>query len=252
MKNKLGILVVCLFCQIALGQNNSRKPLHGQVVNDSITLESGYVMNLNANIRTFISSNGLFDIMAKPKDTLLITSMAFQSKKIVLTEKNCADRLFLVQMDLVSNQLKEVVVHKDLKVKAFDKNSQAIVDTKFVDDEKSSPKNRFIYDGTIENGVDFVRIFKDAKKLMRKKDVDVVPEEEASDFAFTMYAKANFTPDFYTDTLKLKKEEVDIFLLFCAVDPESKKHLKQEEKFELMDFLITKSQEFKKVNVAGK
>ena len=97
-----------------------------------------------------------------------------------------------------------------------------------------------------------MRIFKDAKKLMRKKDVDVVPEEEASDFAFTMYAKANFTPDFYTDTLKLKKEEVDIFLLFCAVDPESKKHLKQEEKFELMDFLITKNQEFKKVKVAGK
>lgn len=253
MKNKLGILVVCLFCQIVLGQNNSRKPLHGQVVNDSITLESGYVMNLNANIRTFISSNGLFDIMAKPKDTLLITSAAFQSKKIVLTEKNCADRLFLVQMDLVSNQLKEVVIQKDLKVKAFDKNSQSIVDTKYVDDQQSSPKNKFIYNGTIENGMDFVRMFKDAKKLLKKKDGEnEVKEEEASDYAFTMYAKANFTPDFYTNTLKLKKEEVDIFLLFCAVDPESKKHLKQEEKFELMDFLVTKNQEFKNVSVAGK
>ena len=165
MKNKLGILFACLICQVVIGQSNSRKPLHGQVVNDSITLESGYVMNLNANIRTFISPSGLFDIMAKPKDTLLITSAAFQSKKIVLTEKNCADRLFLVQMDLVNNQLKEVVVQKNLKVKAFDKtNSQAIVDTQYFDDEKSSPKNRFVYNGTIENGVDFVRIFKDAKK----------------------------------------------------------------------------------------
>ncbi|MFH6993788.1 hypothetical protein [Flavobacterium sp. FlaQc-48] len=253
MKNKLGILVVCLICQVVLGQNYSRKPLHGQVVNDSITLESGYVMNLNANIRTFISSNGLFDIMAKPKDTLLITSAAFQSKKIVLTEKNCADRLFLVQMDLVSNQLKEVVVQKDLKVKAFNKNSQAIVDTQYFDDEKSSPKNRFVYNGTIENGVDFVRIFKDAKKLLKKKDVeDGAQEQEISDVAFTIYAKANFTPDFYTDTLKLKADEVDMFLLYCSVDPESKKHVKQEEKFELMDFLITKSKEFKKANVAGK
>jgi|GEM_PF-221177 len=254
MKNKLGILVVCLFCQIVLGQNYSRKPLHGQVVNDSITLESGYVMNLNANIRTFISSNGLFDIMAKPKDTLLITSAAFQSKKIVLTEKNCSDRLFLVQMDLISNQLKEVVVQKNLKVKAFDKNSsQTIVDTQYFDDEKSSPKNRFVYNGTIENGVDFVRIFKDAKKLLKKKDVeDAVQEKEISDVAFTIYAKANFTPDFYTDTLKLKADEVDMFLLYCSVDPESKKHVKQEEKFELMDFLITKGKEFKKSNVAGK
>jgi hypothetical protein len=253
MKNKLAVFVICLFCQLAIGQSNSRKPLHGQVVNDSITLESGYVMNLNANIRTFINPNGLFDIMAKPKDTLLITSAAFQSKKIILTEKNCADRLFLVQMDLISNQLKEVVVHKDLKVKAFDKNSQAIVDTQYFDDEKSSPKNRFVYNGTTENGVDFVRIFKDAKKLLKKKNgEDEVKEQEVSDIAFTMYAKANFTPDFYTDTLKLKEDEVDMFLLYCSVDPESKKHVKQEEKFELMDFLITKGIEFKKANIVAK
>lgn len=253
MKSKLLVFVICLFCQFAIGQNYSRKPLHGQVVNDSITLESGYVMNLNANIRTFISSNGLFDIMAKPKDTLLITSAAFQSKKIVLTEKNCNDKLFLVQMDLINNQLKEVVVQKELKVKAFKKDSQAIVDTKYFDDEKSSPKNRFVYNGTIENGVDFVRIFKDAKKLLRKKDVEEeVQEKEISDVAFTIYAKANFTPDFYTDTLKLKADEVDLFLLYCSVDPESKKHVKQEEKFELMDFLVTKSIEFKKANEVKK
>jgi hypothetical protein len=210
-------------------------------------------MNLNANIRTFISANGLFDIMAKPKDTLLITSAAFQSKKIVLTEKNCADRLFLVQMDLINNQLKEVVVQKELKVKAFKKDSQSIVDTQYFDDEKSSPKNRFVYNGTIENGVDFVRIFKDARKLLKKKNGDdAIPEQEISDVAFTMYAKANFTPDFYTDTLKLKADEVDMFLLYCSVDPESKKHVKQEEKFELMDFLVTKSIEFKKANVTQK
>lgn len=157
-------------------------------------------------------------------------------------------------MDLVNNQLKEVVVQKNLKVKAFDKtNSQAIVDTQYFDDEKSSPKNRFVYNGTIENGVDFVRIFKDAKKaLKKKKGEDVVPEKEISDVAFTIYAKANFTPDFYTDTLKLKADEVDMFLLYCSVDPESKLHVKQEEKFELMDFLITKSQEFKKANVTEK
>ena len=79
-----------------------------------------------------------------------------------------------------------------------------------------------------------------------------MPEKEISDVAFTIYAKANFTPDFYTDTLKLKADEVDMFLLYCSVDPESKLHVKQEEKFELMDFLITKSQEFKKANVTEK
>ena len=96
---------MCLFCQIVIGQNDSRKPLHGQVVNNSLAIESGYVMNINAKIRTFIGPSGLFDIMAKPKDTLLFTGIAFQSKKVVLTEKDCAEVLFLVRLDLVNNQI---------------------------------------------------------------------------------------------------------------------------------------------------
>ena len=88
MKNKFGIAIVCLFCQFVIGQTNSRKPLHGQVINKSLAIESGNVMNINANTRTFIGPNGLFDIMARPKDTLLFTGLAFPSKKIVLTEKD--------------------------------------------------------------------------------------------------------------------------------------------------------------------
>ncbi|MBF4494591.1 hypothetical protein IRZ83_17445 [Flavobacterium sp. JLP] len=251
MKNKLGILVVCLFCQIVLGQNNSRKPLHGQVVNNTLAIESGYVMNINANVRTFIGSGGLFDIMAKPKDTLLFTGLAFQSRKIVLTEKDCAEILFSVPLDLVSNELKEVLVHKDLKVKSLQGSSQAIVDLQLEDDRQSTAKNTVMYsDQTIKYGTDFVRIFKDVKKLLKKNDE--VKEEVITDIAFVEYAKANFTPDFFSKTLGLKPDEVDLFLMYCSNDPESKKHVKPEEKFELIDFMINKNKEFKKVEVSQK
>ena len=164
MRDKLGILVVCLFCQIVLGQNNSRKSLHGQVINDFLAIESGYVMNINANVRTFIGTGGLFDIMAKPKDTLLFSGLAFQSKKIVLTEKDCAEVLFKAKLDLVNNQLKEVIVHKELKVKSLDGGSQKYVDMQFEDDKLSTAKNTAMYsDQTIKYGTDFVRIFKDIK-----------------------------------------------------------------------------------------
>ncbi|WP_029273265.1 hypothetical protein [Flavobacterium sp. KJJ] len=251
MKNKLGILVVCLFCQIVLGQNNSRKPLHGQVVNNTLAIESGYVMNINANVRTFIGSGGLFDIMAKPKDTLLFTGLAFQSRKIVLTEKDCAEILFSVPLDLVSNELKEVLVHKDLKVKSLQGSSQAIVDLQLEDDRQSTAKNTVMYsDQTIKYGTDFVRIFKDVKKLLKKNDE--VKEEVITDIAFVEYAKANFTPDFFSKTLGLKADEVDLFLMYCSNDPESKKHVKPEEKFELIDFMINKNKEFKRVEVSQK
>jgi len=250
MKNSLKILVVCLICQFALGQN-SRKPLHGQAINKSLTIESGYVMNINANVRTFIGLNGLFDIMARPKDTLLFTGIAFQSKKVVLTEKDCAEILFTVPLDLVNIELKEVLVHKELKVKSLQGGSQGIVDMQFEDDKLSSPENKVMYsDQTIKYGTDFVRIFKDVKKLFRKDEE--VKEEVISDIAFVEYAKDNFTPDFYTKTLGLKQDEIDLFLMYCSNDAASKKYLQPEEKFELMDFMINKNKEFKKVEMKQK
>lgn len=248
MKNKLGVFVVCLFCQIMLGQNGLRRSLHGQVTNKSLAIESGYVMNINAKSRTFIGPGGLFDILAQPKDTLVFTGLAFQSKKIVLTEKDCSQILFSVPLDLVSNELKEVVVRKDLKVQSLDKNTQKYVDMQFEDDKLSTAKNTVMYsDQTIKYGMDFVRIFKDVKKLLSKNDVK---EEEITDIAFVEYSKANFKPDFFTKTLGLKKDEVDLFLMFCSNDPESKRHLNEDQKFELIDFLINKNAEFKKVNAS--
>jgi hypothetical protein len=251
MKNKLGVLVVCLFCQIILGQNGSRKPLHGQVINDFLTIESGYVMNVNANVRTFIGSGGLFDIMARPKDTLLFSGLAFQSKKIVLTEKDCAEILFKAKLDLVNNELKEVVVHKELKVKSLGGGSQGIVDMQFEDDKQSTAKNNaMLSDQTIKYGMDFVRIFKDVKKLLSKKED--IKEEEVTDIAFVEYAKDNFTKDFYTKTLNLKEDEIELFLMYCSNDPHSKQMVDPDQKFQLIDFMINKNKEFKKVAAAKK
>lgn len=251
MKNKLGIFALCLFCQFALGQTNSRKSLHGQVVNSSLPIETGNVMNINANIRTFIGPNGLFDIMARPKDTLLFTGMAFQSKKVVLTEKDCAEVLFTVRLDLVNIELKEVLVHKELKVKSLQGGSQGIVDMQLEDDKLSSPTNTAMYsDQTIKYGTDFVRIFKDVKKLFRKDEN--IEEEAISDIAFVEYAKDNFTTDFYTKTLGLKEDEIDLFLMYCSNDAESKRHLATDQKFELMDFMVNKNKDFKKVELNKK
>lgn len=246
MKNKLGIFVLCLFCQFIVGQTNSRKSLHGQVVNSSLPIETGYVMNINAKIRTYIGSKGLFDILARPKDTLLFTGLAFQSKKIVLTEKDCAETILFIPLDLVNIELKEVLVHKDLKINSLDGGLQRFVDMQFEDDKQSTAKNTAMYSNqTIKYGTDFVRIFKDVKKLLRKdKEVE---EEVISDIAFVEYSKDNFTPDFYIKTLGLKEDEIDLFLMYCSNDSESKRHLKTDQKFELMDFMINKNKDFKKV-----
>lgn len=247
MKTLIKVLVLVLCTQFSFGQNNERISLHGQVVNDSIKLESGYVVNITAETRSLIKANGLFDILAKPNDVLLFSSMTFQPKKIVLSEKNLQERLFLVKIEAINNELKEVVVSNRMKVKSINANSQGYVDTKFFDDAQSSPKNQVMTrDGAITDGVDFVRIFKEVKKVFNKKTG--TKSDVIDDVAFSRYVKGNFDPIFFERELKLKKDEVDLFLMFASDDAESKSYLRPEDKFLLMDFLISKNTEFKRIS----
>ena len=51
---------------------------------------------------------------------------------------------------------------------------------------------------------------------------------------------------FFTNTLKLKSNEVGLFLDYCENDPKSKTLLQEKDEFMLIDFLITKNEEFKR------
>ena len=236
MKNKIEILCLIFFTQFIFAQNENRKSLHGQFTNEFALVDNGYVFNLNSKTRTFISNQGFFDILAKAKDTLLVLSPAFKSKKIIIQDKDFAKPLFIVNLESQTTLLKEVLIKGKTEIKPAIPSSQGIVDMKFTDDAKSSPKNRMMLsDGSIENGMDFVRMFKMVSKLF---------EKEAD--------KAGLDSYFFTNTLKLKTSEIGLFLDYCENDPKSKTLLQEKDEFMLIDFLITKNEEFKRITTFEK
>ena len=130
-------------------------------------------------------------------------------------------------------------------------NSQGIVDIEFIDDAKSSPINRTMpSNGTIENGMDFVRIFKMVSKVF-KKDV-AVKEGPNALVDFSDVVSKGLDRYFFTNTLKLKSEEIALFLDYCENDPKSRTLLNQQDEFMLIDFLITKNEEFKRITTFEK
>ena len=137
MKTKIRILCLIFFCQLSFGQNENRKSLHGQFINEAIVVDNGYVFNLNSKKRTFISDQGFFDILAKANDTLLVSSPAFKSKKIVIQDKDFSKPLFVVNLETQTTLLKEVIVKRKAEIKPAIGGSQQIVDMEFFDDEKS-------------------------------------------------------------------------------------------------------------------
>ena len=247
MKTKIGILILFLSFQFCSAQILTRIPLYGQVVNDSIKIENGLVFNVNSKTGTVINSKGFFSILAKVNDTLVFSSLAFITKKIKLSQKDFSAPYLRVKLEILTKQLVEVVVYAKKTIHPIEEgNSQKIVDMKFFDDEKSSPKNTaMLPDGTIPNGINFVRMYKDVLKILK------INNPERADFispiGFTEVVMKRVSYTFFTNTLNLKEDEIGLFLVFCENDSKSETLQKPESQFELIDFLITKNRDFKRI-----
>lgn len=243
MNNKKLLFSFFLVCQICIGQTETRKQLEGQVINDSAKVENVIIFNVNSKTGTVVDNQGFFKVLVKPKDTLVFSSLEFKARKIILSEEQCSASLLIVKLDKYTNELAEVIVYKPLDLKPVT-NSQAFVDQKFFDDKQSKAKITTMpsYAG-IENGVDFVRLYKDVVKVFRKNHAEENPS--LVDLGFTKEVMNRFEYHFFTDKLKLKDSEIQLFLVFCENDSESQKFKKSDSDFTLMDFLITKNNEYK-------
>jgi hypothetical protein len=98
---------------------------------------------------------------------------------------------------------------------------------------------------TIENGMDFVRMYKDILKILK------INNPERTDFitpvSFTEVAMKSISYTFFTNTLNIKEDEIGLFLIYCENDSKSKAFLKPESLIDLIDFLVTKNKEFNRI-----
>lgn len=247
MKNILKILLLFLSCQLCFGQMLTRKTLHGRVVNDATAIENGLVFNINAKTGGLIDNKGKFSILAKVNDTLLVTSLGFKSEKIVLSSSDVNSSFFKINLKAVANELLSVVVYaKHVPHNEFG-NTQGIVDTQYFDDKQSSPDNiLMIPTGTGNpNAMDVIRVYDKIFKHLFKNN----PEKSdfVTDVSFTNVAMHSVSYSFFTDKLKIKDDQIGLFLLYCENDPKSKSFVDHNNQFEIMDFLITKYDAFKNI-----
>jgi hypothetical protein len=246
MKIKVTILFFLLIGQFSFGQIRERKNLDGQVRNDLVPVENVIVFNANSNVGTVVNQYGSFTILAKVNDTLVFSSLAFKSKKMVLSEKDFIASRLIVKLDVFTNELAEVLIRAKKELNPIEGNSQKYVDLKYFDDEKSSPKNRTMPPiGGIENGMDFVRIYKDVLGVLRKKNPQKTDFYKETSFSEVVMNKVNYS--FFSNTLHLKDDEIKLFLIYCENDSKSRDLMQPSEEFKLMDFLINKNKEYKKI-----
>ena len=240
MKIKLSICFLILVCQFGLSQ--TFKLIQGRVLYGDFPLQGIEIVNLVTEKSTKTDINGRFSISVKAEDILVFVSEKYDYKRLLLDKEFLDKNNFTILLNRKPEQLEEVVVIKA----PF--NSKGLFSQEAADEiklEKGKYRNRNVYDGTIENGSDLMRIGGMILDLFIKKKEK--KKKAISKIEFKELAKTNYPETFFINTLKLKPEEVALFLEFCDADPKSKTVLENANPLKLMDFLFIKNIEFRKM-----
>lgn len=240
MKVKLLTTISFLTYQLSISQ--TEKQLHGKVFSNNNPLKKVEVINKTSKTSTTTNDFGEFSISVKSRDSLLFFSKDYFFTRIKLTQENIDQNNIMVNMVIKPEELNEVVI-TNIKFAPVHTSQQNIDDIKLTKDVSSLQKYTGVYNGTITNGVDFMRLGSDLVNLFKKDDNE--PKKKIPEIDFRKLIKTSIPDDFFIKELKLKQDEKELFLDFCDADPRSLNLLNHSNILTTMEFLTLKNKEFK-------
>jgi hypothetical protein len=235
---KVKLVILSLFFIIQFGFSQTEKPIKGKVTSDDYAIQGVEILNLRSKKTTITNTDGDFSILAKAKDTLMFIAKNYQYKKVILEMEHNEKNKLLISLVRKPEELEEVVVVSKIafpKIK-FDKN---IASQLTIEKAAINRKPTGVYDGTIENGMGMTITLGGGRKKIHQID-------------FKELVKKTNDENYYLEILKLKPEELGLFIEFCDADPKSKTVLENSNPLKILDFLFLKNIEFKKLNSSEK
>lgn len=274
MKSKFGVILFFLFVQMLFGQHVERKVLKGRIVSDSIEVENLTVFNITSNVGAVTNADGKFSIKVRATDTLFIQGLSFDSKKYVITNKDFWLEELEIRLQVSVTELNEVevtpytltgIVEEDIRRIQVYGDGFTKIDAKKVmhyeDDVRlGTPVNTAMPSQFAPNGSNFnflaigaglVGLF--IKDKNPKRHSEQVFEErrqkELQSKSFSDHMYERFAHNFFIETLKIKHEEIPLFLQYAELPPKDLSlFLKSENELQLIEYLTQKAKEFKSEN----
>lgn len=243
MKTKLLGTLVLFTAQISYSQT-----IKGKIVFNNLSLSNVEVINSNSKSLSVSDTNGYFSIAAKMNDTLVFIAKNYELKKIIVNPFIINDKDLSIELTLKAEELEEVVI-PEIKSKTTWLTKEEIEQIKL---NSSRPKQGLKIIDYKESpqlfGIDFIRLGRQFHKLFKKEKEPEKKQE--SIIAFKDLAKENCKQSYFLENLKLKPDEIELFLDFCETDPKSKTIAEEKNILNTMDFLFKKNLEFKKLHAS--
>lgn len=244
---KVKLLLALFFLTIHFGFSQTEKSISGKTTSDNYILQNVDVINKNDKKSTISDDLGKFTIRSKVGDTLIFYKKDHLLKEIQLTESHFSQGNISVQLSRKAEELEEVVITKipSIKLSKDAKWEAAKLDGYNLEKAANTAKVIGVNMGTIENGMDLMRIGGTLISLF-KKEKDLI-KVKTNKIEFIAMAKKICDQNFFLKILQLEPNEIELFLQFCDADPQSKKVLEDTNVLKMMDFLSTKNTDFKKL-----
>lgn len=274
MKTVVMVLFGLLTGPYLFSQGIERKILRGIVVVDSFDVENVTVRNISSNVNVQTDIDGKFSIRARATDTLFFESSSFVSQKYILSHKDFWKEELEIRLHLKITELDELIItpytlsgnlSEDTKRIQVYGDGFAVIDAKKVmhyeDDIRTGASiNSAMPTVLAPNGsnFNFLALGTGLVQLLVKPNISkqhskrVYEERRVKALAtksFSSHLYERFSHRFFVETLKLKNEEIPLFMSFSEVNVFDLSPLLQpENELKLIAYLIEKAAAFRMQN----
>ena len=269
MRNNILLFFILVITQIGFSQGIERKVLRGKIVADSLEVENLTVYNITSNVGAITDVDGKFSINARATDTLFIQGLSYDSKRYILTDKDFWLPVLEIKLHVKITELNEIIItpytltgnlNEDTKRIQVYGEGFAKIDAKVVkyyDDDirLGTPENTGMPNVFAPTGVNLLGIVVGIANLVgikgnpKSNSERVFEERRIRDLqskSFSEHMLERFSHNFFVETLKIKNEDIPMFMSFAELNVyELSPLLKAENELKLIEYLINKSEEFK-------
>lgn len=236
-------LLLLFTAVIAAAQQDYRTWLRGKVLYQDSSVVAANILNTNSENATITDDNGEFTIEVKLGDELIISSVQYEIRAIIITKDILQRNRLVVDVNEKITALDEVVVSPTRPEKFLDLQEEEFKKFDYTSDKSTQVENEILRKNQLYEGVDFVNIFKLMYKSLRKKKVD---EGDEFIYAPSDVIRQIYPDAFFTTQLNIPADKIGLFLEYIDGRLQTKYLLKKENEFQLMDFLIKQSEKFAK------
>ena len=242
MKN-IPTLICILFISIFVSaQDDGRNILRGTVLYRNVPVPNQNIINITTENAVISDDKGQFAIRAKVDDELAFTAINYRLEVVKVTQDIVDNGRLVVEVEEKVTELDEVVVSPENQEKFIQLQNEEFKEVEYDIDRSTEVENIALtrQEQGLENGINFVNIFKALAKIGQKDDADKRPRLKMSEVLRQVY-----DDEFFVADLKLPQASIDDFLLFIDGRAPEYSLLLKDNEFQLLDFLVNESKAYR-------